>query len=853
MRVAAPLGETIVAEEASIRYRAFVSYSHRDSTWARWLHKALEGYAIDKDLVGRDTPLGPVPKTLRPIFRDREDFSAGHSLSEQTIAALAASQFLIVVCSPRAAQSKYVDEEIRRFKALGRADHVIAVIVDGEPNDPARECFPPALRGKVGADGVLTGEREDPIAADLRRQGDGKVLAVQKAVARLIGVSLDEVRRRAVAAWRRKTTIATLAGLCAAVLLIVSGYLAWHAERLTVEAERHEVRDDNRDRTLNDIKVLTERLISMSQAQAAPGAERAVGEAVTAAAEGAARGDARLAQALDLLKAGKTAEAATLFRTVAEEREKAAASAGREAAAAYRNLGAIAGLADPKHALDAYRKAVELDPDDHDSLFWVAWIQKERGVLDDAEPRLQRLLAAAKGDQYQYWARLGLGDILVEHGDLHAARAIYGEARLIAERLAKANPDDAGWQRVVSVSYNKIGDVLVAQGNLPEALKSFRGGLTIAERLAKAAPNNAGRQSDLSVSYNKIGDVLVKQGNLPEALKSFRDGLAIREPLAKADPNNAIWQRDLSVSYDRIGDVLVAQGKLPEALTSFRKGLAIAEQLASADPDNEVWQRDLTVSYDNVADVLVKQGNLLDALKSFRRSLAIRERLATADLNNVGRQRDLTASYDRIGDVLVAQGNLSEALQSFREGLAITDRLAKADTKNADWQHDLSISYSKIGGVLLDHGMFEDALRYRREALAIHQSLARLDPSNDEWRRDLSAAYNELCWSEAIVGQLQAALKDCTESLGLRPEVPDTLDSRGFTFLKMGQFENAIADYDAALRLAPKNPESLYGRGLAKLKKGDAIGNADIEAAIVLKPSIAAEFERYGVTFARAN
>ena len=42
------------------------------------------------------------------------------------------------------------------------------------------------------------------------------------------------------------------------------------------------------------------------------------------------------------------------------------------------------------------------------------------------------------------------------------------------------------------MSYDKIGDVLVAQGNLPEALKSYRDGLAIADRLAKADPGNAG-------------------------------------------------------------------------------------------------------------------------------------------------------------------------------------------------------------------------------------------------------------------------------------------------------------------------------------------------------------------------
>jgi tetratricopeptide (TPR) repeat protein len=152
-----------VAEVAAFKYRAFLSYSHRDQAWCKWLHSALEGYRIDKDLVGRETSVGPAPRTLRPIFRDREDFSAGHSLTQQTLAALEASQFLIVICSPNSAQSQYVDEEIRRFKALGRADRVIPLIVDGEPGDPTRECFPPALRFKLGPDGRLTEEREEPI------------------------------------------------------------------------------------------------------------------------------------------------------------------------------------------------------------------------------------------------------------------------------------------------------------------------------------------------------------------------------------------------------------------------------------------------------------------------------------------------------------------------------------------------------------------------------------------------------------------------------------------------------------------------------------------------------------------
>jgi hypothetical protein len=131
-----------VVETVPFKYRAFLSYSHRDKAWGNGLHRSLEGYRIDKDLVGRQTPAGPVPKTLRPIFRDRDDFSAGHSLTEQTLAALDASQFLLVLCSPNAAQSQYVNKEVRRFKAK-RGRSILRIAAPGTPavRSPGRRQY----------------------------------------------------------------------------------------------------------------------------------------------------------------------------------------------------------------------------------------------------------------------------------------------------------------------------------------------------------------------------------------------------------------------------------------------------------------------------------------------------------------------------------------------------------------------------------------------------------------------------------------------------------------------------------------------------------------------------------------
>jgi len=51
-----------------MRYRAFMSYSHKDARWARWLHRRLEGYRIPARMRGSEGEFGPLPDRLAPIF-----------------------------------------------------------------------------------------------------------------------------------------------------------------------------------------------------------------------------------------------------------------------------------------------------------------------------------------------------------------------------------------------------------------------------------------------------------------------------------------------------------------------------------------------------------------------------------------------------------------------------------------------------------------------------------------------------------------------------------------------------------------------------------------------------------------
>ena len=219
----------------SSNYAAFVSYSHADERFARWLHRQLETYRVPKHLVVSD---GEDRNRIGRIFRDRDDLPAANDLSAIVQAALASSEALIVICSPAAAQSRWVNREIEVFRDLYPDRPVLAAIVAGEPGEEASEqnCYPPALR-RPRADGGY----DEPAGADFRPGKDGKRTGVVKLVAGLLGLPLDQILQRDLQRRQRRVTAVTVVTSALALIMTSLSLLAMsarsEAEHRKAEAE----------------------------------------------------------------------------------------------------------------------------------------------------------------------------------------------------------------------------------------------------------------------------------------------------------------------------------------------------------------------------------------------------------------------------------------------------------------------------------------------------------------------------------------------------------------------------------------------------------------------------------------
>ena len=90
-----------------------------------------------------DRHSGPCLPRFTPVFRDREELATATDLGATLIAALEQSACQVVICSPKAAKSRWVNEEILAFKRLGRAHRIFALIVAGEPGASANPATRP--------------------------------------------------------------------------------------------------------------------------------------------------------------------------------------------------------------------------------------------------------------------------------------------------------------------------------------------------------------------------------------------------------------------------------------------------------------------------------------------------------------------------------------------------------------------------------------------------------------------------------------------------------------------------------------------------------------------------------------
>jgi len=517
-------------------YDAFISYSHeKDKAIASALQAVVQ--RLGKPWYKR--------RALR-IFRDDTSLAATPELWPSIEQALGQSRFFILLASPEAAASKWVDDEVHYWIKHKSADTLLLALTAGELawdqslgdfRRPPGVPLPPALDGSFPS---------EPKWADLRtyragvRPRDDRFIELGADFAAAIHrMPKEDVLSQELRQQRRTLRLASAAVV---TLLALVSLASWFWLEAAIQRNRAERTLSEATKTANEL--VMDVAVKIRNRLGIP--VNLVRDILT-----------RARDLLDRLSAGGE---------ISAELRAGIAKALRELSQTLLIQGDIA------TALEA--------------------AEHSRAIM------LGLLSEDARNEQWQRELSLShnrIGDALSRAGRHDEALQAFRLAFDIRKTVAERTPGNAEYQRDLALSYERIGDELFVSGEIEEALESYRNALDLRTTLSGDAPENKEWMRDLSVSHEKIGDVLSRTGEFEAALKTYAKSLDIRRALAAADEANAEAQRDIAISHAKIGDVLRQVERVAQAVEAYRQSLVIRQKLVAADAGNVRWQIDLII------------------------------------------------------------------------------------------------------------------------------------------------------------------------------------------------------------------------------------------------------------------
>ena len=585
-----------------MRFRAFLSYSHADAAWAGWLLRRLETYRVPSRLVGTQGAHGLIERRLGKVFRDRDELPSAGDLGVTIREALSDSAALVVICSPTAAQSRWVNAEVEAFQASGRADRVFCFVVGGVPGsvDPAQACFPPAL---VRPD--ANGDPHEPLAADARAEGDGRERAFLKLVAGLLGVGYDALAQREAQRRTRKFAIvaaASFVGMTIALGLAATAYVARNdAQRRQAQAE------DILGFMLGDLR---EKLTTVGRLDLM----RSVDDKAT--------GYFATLDPRDMTDRALEEQTRSLTRIgevrLGEGNHDAAMSAFREAHARSTAL---------------YQRA----PNNGQRLFdlaqaeyWIGFVAWQQSRLDDAEIWLRKYhdsavrLAAMDRTNFA-WQRevaYGLHNLAVldeSRGHIDQAERAFREELLLYRAWLKEHPNDTALRFEASNVISWLGTISSGQGRLAEAEAFMSEQVEGMEHNIKQEPRVAEwRVLHLDALILQI-QVQAKLGAKERYLATLARARPIAETLARQDRKNNEWQVSMAIAQ-----LLQAQLQQREDNAGgARLAITTLAKAHATDPKSERILRWLAVAHNFQAEQAIARGDLESASKSVEYAIAL--------------------------------------------------------------------------------------------------------------------------------------------------------------------------------------------------------------------------------------
>jgi tetratricopeptide (TPR) repeat protein len=425
---------------------------------------------------------------------------------------------------------------------------------------------------------------------------------------------------------------------------------------------------------------------------------------------------------------------------------------------------------DYKKAVASYRKAVELDRDNLDSLRGLAQNLLNDGQYDAALEQYKVIADADPQDAQSY----------VRMSEIYRRRGKYDQA---LEMLKKA---EGLVQDSLEVPFN-MALVYDAQGRFDEAVTTLQ---QLLDKTAKSDGNyNTGERNNRSVFLERLGTVYREQGKTQLALDTYRKMFDLGGDNISRGYQQMIdtlreakqWPQATAVAQEAVQKLpndrslkLVLAGQLGD-VGQVEQGIALAKSLLKGTAEDR--------------EIYVALAQINSRLKRWKE--------AEDCINKAARLASKQEDRDYVQFVL---GSIYERQKRYDSAEAAFKKVLASDPRSA-----MTLNY--LGYMMADRGThLEEALAYTKKAVE-------LDPQN-------GAYLDSLGWAHFKLGNYDLAeenLRKASQRIGNDATVQDHL---GDLYQKLGKLKQAAAHWQRALEEWAKTiPTEVDQEDVAKVQK----------------------------------
>ncbi len=557
---------------------------------------------------------------------------------------MADSDTLIVICSPAAVRSRWVNEEIRHFRSLGRGERIYALIVEGDPQavDANDRCFPGALLDSV--DGSVA----EPLAADVRKWADGKRLARLKLIAGILGIRLDDLRRRDMQRRRRNLAIFSTS---TAVVLALTTFLA-----ITAIRSREAVKQ-----TRTNIEELLGYMLGDLK-------------------------DIAPIVGLEVIDPDDSSSVAYIdglgLQQLNNDELKQRGAQWRNEGLAFRNRGQA------DEALDVFGKS---------RAAYIVLYQKEPEVVDN----LFEL------GQAEFW----IGENHWKRRNLDQAEDSFARYGVITRRLINSDPRNAEYVMELNYAFTNLGVLQAARESSDDnkGLRYMQSALEYNQIALMLDPDNEYYRKELPISLAFLSDAWLETCDLGKAFLLRKENLDLSREFREKSPGDEQDKRRVALALSGYAKVQRYIGLLGPAIEGLEESAELLTELAR-DSDNMELLWEAMLKKQLIAGILGDSGDRDAALELASSLLApFDEMIKDAALSNTAMKLEYALFKVDYSALLRHSGNPRQATEMLQQSLVDLMSLVRADPDHRRARSGLayavwllwSINHNKVGSDIL--------------------------------------------------------------------------------------------------------------------------------------------------------